>query len=229
MNGMVVLTCRTITNDVSAAMATVSFAKREEQKMMFNTKGELKMKRILFSVVVVLLAWISINAQAEFKVDLENRLIDAKGVTPIMNIFGASDLTKKIQFFGFSSTSKAYNEAYAGLIYMPFSWLQIAGGMGIENAESPWRIGAYIWTGKGPWNLLLAYEDGGSGYWYKALVTYNLKEWLNVGLHTKRFMGIGPYLCIKLPSYDSLFLYVVPAYDFKEERQKTIVALGLKY
>lgn len=187
------------------------------------------MKRIIFaSVMVVLFAWISTNSQAEFKVDLENRIIE-KEVAAIINIFGASDLTEKLQFFGLSSTSEAYNEAYAGLAYMPFSWLQVAGGMGIESDKSPWRIGAYIWAGKGPWNLLFAYEDGGSGYWYKALATYDLREWLTVGLHSKRFMGTGPYICIKLPSYDPLFLYVVPGYDLGAETWKIIVTLGLKY
>ncbi|MDO8524327.1 MAG: hypothetical protein Q7R99_01715 [bacterium] len=168
------------------------------------------------------------TAWAGFSIGLENRIIE-NAVTNHFSLYESYDLAKNVQLFGFSTTSESYCEGYAGVGYLAKSWLQISAGLGLETNPNPWRITASLWTGKGPASLLAIYENGGSGYWYKILATYSLGKYVAVGVHTKRFMGIGPYLQVKMPFYTNCVVYVVPGYDWETKTIKTIVSISLNY
>jgi len=116
----------------------------------------------------------------------------------------------------------AYSEAYAGLEYAPVSWLSLGLGAGLETGGG--RMGISLWAGKGPLSVLVFYENGKTGSWYKTVVASSVTDWLSVGLYAKRFAGVGPILQV---SVSSAKIWVVPVHDFEFDSSSVVLGIIL--
>lgn len=176
-------------------------------------------------IFVVVVGGIVSGAEASFYVESFNKVVEGE-VIPVLIFCPTHDLNKRFQLEGFSMTGENYAEAYVGLGYSPKPWLQVGASIGLETADSPWRVAASLWAGKGPLSFLSIYENGGSGYWYNIKATLQVRNWLTIGGMAKRFSGVGPFIQASIPS-TPLKVYLVPAYDFEDDKQKTSIGICL--
>lgn len=184
------------------------------------------MKALLgFIVVVLSVLVVAYSSEASFSLELENKVVDGDVVSNV-NINPVHAISKKVQVFAFSLTGENWAQAYGGLLYSLKPWLTVGAAAGMETADSPWRIAASLWIGKGPVSLLCLYENGGSGYWYSVSPTVQIKKWLTVGILAKRFAGVGPLVRVSIPK-TPIQIWAVPAYDFEFEQQKTLIGISI--
>lgn len=184
--------------------------------------------RTILIVLAVMIIVVSLASGSGY-VEIENR-INGSVVTPNINIFSTRNITARASIFAFSLTSENYSEAYAGVSYNLRPWLNIGAGLGLETADSPWRVASSLWAGKGNTSLLVIYENGGSGYWYKAVVSHSVNQWFTIGVYMRRFIGVGPLLKVSIPNtLIPLSISLVPSYDFELEARNLliIVQMGL--
>ncbi len=132
------------------------------------------------------------NAQTAGFVESYNTVADG-GNTPQVNMYVYGTIRDQLGWSAWTLTSETYSEAYAGFTYAPAKWIEVSASLGLESAEKSFRQGASVWLGKGRWSLLSIHEDGGSGYWYRYLGTYQVSKTLAVGVNSTRFLGTGPY------------------------------------
>jgi hypothetical protein len=111
--------------------------------------------------------------------------------------------------FCWFQTQQAYSQAYCGPTYSPKPWIQFALGSGVETDKHPARVGSYVWLGKSKLSGLAAFEDGGSGFWYKVEANYQARKSLGVGMLSERFKGSGPKVELSLP-HTGLKLWIAP-------------------
>lgn len=174
---------------------------------------------------ILMLVFVVASVEAAFFLEFESEI--KEGTLTNFILTPTCDLSKNLQLFAFSSTGESYAEGYGGFAYSPKSWLQIGMGLGLETADTPWRVAASLWAGKGPLSFLWIYENGGSGPWYKATATFTAKEWLTLGLMARRFIGIGPLLQLSLPK-TPISIWTTPAcYDLKSEQAKALIGISL--
>lgn len=120
--------------------------------------------------------------------------ITESGTTPEINVFLAGPLKGRLGWTSWSLITEGWSESTLGLTFAPTKWMEVSGSLGIETDEDPLRQGASIWLGKGRWALLSIHENGGSGYWYRYLGTFQATETISVGVNSIRFFGTGPYV-----------------------------------
>lgn len=181
-----------------------------------------------FAIVVILGVIIGANSARALSIVLEDKVVEGNSVLTL-TIFTVQSLKLNkipVSVSAFSLISEEYAEGYGGLAYSPKPWVEVGASVGMETADSPWRIAGSVWMGKEPVSLLAIYENGGSGYWYKVTATVAARKWLTVGLLAKRFGGVGPIVQISIPG-TPIKAYIVPAYDFEFEQQKTLVGISL--
>lgn len=93
--------------------------------------------------------------------------------------------------FGYACASKNWSEAYVGKVFSPAAWLEIAAGLGLEDAKNPVRLGGWVWLGEGRVSFIHLFEDGGSGEWHKSIAAYQISDSLKAGLIDRAFYGRG--------------------------------------
>lgn len=152
----------------------------------------------------------------------ENRIDLSGAVVPrakaIIDIGGVNYFTLTTTFV----VSPGYAEAYIGPTWSPtahFS-LGIAGGM--ETADSPWRAMAYSAADYKNLHLLGVAEYGGSGLWYKAVVSYSIGP-VSLGAMIQRFDGLGPRFAV---SRWNLELWAAPLYDLEAKSPNALIGLN---
>lgn len=199
------------------------------------------------TLAVLIFGFVVVSLVNGYSIELESK-INSESITPRINLFATSSVTEKTSIFAFSLTSEGYCEAYAGVSYDIKPYLQMGAGLGLETVDEPWRITASLWIGtpeteaeesategtaaqdddRGKSSLVVIYENGGSGYWYKAVASYAINNWLTTGIYTKRFLGIGPLVKIPIPNMP-VSISLVPAYDFefKNSNLMAVIAISL--
>ncbi len=90
--------------------------------------------------------------------------------------------------------SRSYSEGYLMATYSPKTWLTVSAGAGLEQAPGLWRIGGFVWTGKGRFSNFLALEHGASGPWAKNVANFQISANLGVGVTYERFKGVGSHM-----------------------------------
>lgn len=93
--------------------------------------------------------------------------------------------------FGYACMTKGWSEAYVGKTFSPAPWVEIAAGIGLEDAKNPVRLGGWVWLGEGRCSFIHLFEDGGSGEWHKTVVAYKVSNDLKVGVIDRAFYGQG--------------------------------------
>ncbi len=148
----------------------------------------------------------------------------------IMANYLSEGLTDKFGWFAFSWVADDYAQAYAGITYCPVNWIQLGVGGGLEQAENPWRIAGSIWMGNESetFSTLHIFETGGSGFWCRNQLNYQIIDWLGMGIHSEYLMGIGPRAQISIPSTPVQF-WATPLYDFKTGRLNAISGLAINW
>ena len=174
--------------------------------------------------IVILTGWLL--AQAVFaQVWLEERTFVKDGqVTTRIDGLITKSFNQKFGGFTWFQVQKGYSEAYGGITYSPKPWLQLAVGPGIEEAESPARVGGFVWLGKGKSSVLFVPEYGGSGFWWKLEANHEIGKVFGVGFLTERFKGSGPRFEVNVPR-TPLKLWAAPLF----EKTRANLLVGIRW
>lgn len=159
------------------------------------------------------------HALAQTWVD-QRAFISQGRVTLRMSALMNTGTDKKLGGFAWLQTEKTllgkkkkdYGQGYAGVTYYFWPWLQVAGGVGLEDAENPARAGGFVWVGNKKHSVLFIPEYGGSGFWWKMEANRKLNKRFGIGILTERFKGTGTSLQVKIPK-TPFVLWVVPMFE----------------
>src|SRR3989344_3065179 len=147
---------------------------------------------LLVAIFVTMMAATTQAQQVSGFVESYNTVSEA-GNTPQLNVYVHGPLKGNLGWSLWTLTSEPYSEAYAGLTFAPAKWIEVSGSLGLESADNPLRAGGSVWLGKGRWSLLSIHEQGGSGYWYRYLGTFQATNTVTIGVNSIRPIGTGPY------------------------------------
>lgn len=139
----------------------------------------------------------------------ERTYVTPQGATPRIDGLLTKSIKGELGGFCWFETKQAYSQAYCGPTYSPKPWIQFALGSGIETDKHPARVGSYVWLGKGKLSGLGAFEDGGSGFWYKVETNYQAGKALGLGMLSERYHGTGAKVELSLP-HTALKLWCAP-------------------
>lgn len=154
---------------------------------------------------------------------LENKLT-LEGVQPKLKLFTDVPVVEHLSVSGTAVVAPGYAEMYLGPTWSPMKILSLGVAAGIETSDSPWRLAGTVTISHGKsWGIGIV-EYGGSGLWYKGLVTYSFGH-VSVGAIAQRFDGIGPRIA---GSYGGFELSVAPLYDSEAKAPKGLLALSWK-
>ena len=154
------------------------------------------MKRLL---MVCLLMASCLHPKINFGVEIKNLFMGSENFPAVNVLMMNSSENKKFGTFAWVFANESWAEGYGGLTYMPSPYLQLGFGLGLEQANNPWRIGSMIWIGKEDWSVLSLFEAGGSGYWHQINAIYRLNRTIGIGLMKEEFTGFGPRLELTIP------------------------------
>ena len=156
---------------------------------------------------------------------LEQRTFVSEGrAVARVNGLVTGNITKKLGGFTWFQVQKGYSEAYGGPTYSPKPWLQLAIGVGIEEAKNPLRSGGFVWLGNSKSSVLFIPEYGGSGFWWKLEANHKLTKSFGVGFLTERFKGSGLRFEVNVP-HTPLKLWAAPM----SEKERTNLLFGIRW
>lgn len=97
----------------------------------------------------------------------------------------------------FSNLTSNFSQIYAGPTWSPAPWLSLSLSAGAQSlaGEVSDRYGTSVWMGGGAFTSLTIVEgdrSGEPGLWYDHRTSLSLWRGLSAGLHTRRFVGLGP-------------------------------------
>ena len=179
---------------------------------------------ILIMAIVVLGTCSKAHAQS---IGLEVKT-SAAGSSQLGNIY-AEALNKKGNtglFFWGLGDSGGFAELYAGPTWYPTKWFEVQFGAGVENSPGFWRVGggAYLIDHHG--NGLILWENGASGYWYKATYSYPVYHKVSVGVFSRRFAGTGPL--VEVRASKSYMVWATAGPDLQDgNRLKAVIGLSI--
>ena len=168
----------------------------------------MKKHTLIFVALYILLA--PSLALSQTFVEAMSRFDKSGNATPTFDGQFAKAVDDSQGIFVWGLTTEGWREIYASYYRNLTPWLQVSGGMGVEKADKPIRFGASVWMGKGKISSFLALEDGGSGFWYTYTGTYALSNRVQAGVFSRRFVGTGPYLEVKLVGKTSVWTTYCP-------------------
>ena len=147
----------------------------------------------LFLLVALATQAVAQEAKPPGWIELEG-VVDSD-VTPSINVYANGPLKDMVGWTLYMQAGPEWSERLVGLTLTPATWVSISGSLGVENfEESPFRSGASIWMGNGPWSLLSLQEKGGSGHWQKNVGKYQATPTIAIGVLQQTFVGAGPYI-----------------------------------
>lgn len=163
------------------------------------------MKKIAIAAIAVFLLAASVSAQtfAEFSAEIK----DGKA-TPIYDGQVQFGKTQGVQVWGLAT--EGWSELYLMYFRSLKPWVSVSAGAGVEQTEGHWRIGGTVWMGKGKFSTFLAFEDGASGFWYTYKGTFALTSRISGGLFSRRYVGTGPLVEVKVIGKTSLWTTYCP-------------------
>jgi hypothetical protein len=162
----------------------------------------------LLTVAVLLLA-VSTGSASWLEVEHAD-----KSDKDTFRLFVGKPIKGRVGGFYFSCVSNTWSEAYVGLNYTPTSGLEFGIGYGVETAGDHRRIGSYAVYSKDRLTLRYAYENGGSGEYYKAGIDYRATPKLTLGVVDHKFFGTGTKLDYRLSNEVTSRLTIYPEEAF---------------
>jgi hypothetical protein len=186
--------------------------------MKMTKKDALKLELLLRVPGLIVLA-ILLLARTVFGQNWveERTYVTTQSATPRIDGLFTAKVKGNLGGFVWFQTQASYSQAYAGATFSPKPWVQFALGAGLEEAKHPARIGSYVWVGKARFSALAAFEDGGSGFWYKVETNYQAGKIVGLGTLSERFKGSGPKLEASIP-HTALKLWFAPLLDSRTFR-----------
>lgn len=174
-------------------------------------------------VLVVLVVLFAKNATAQTMGWVEERMFikDGQVIQRIDGLVNGS-VKNNLGTFVWFQVDKSYAQGYAGLTFSPKPWIQFAGGAGIEQDKSPFRVGGYIWLSKDKISLLFIPEYGGSGFWAKMEFNQGIGKHVGFGLISERYKGTGPRVEISISKFK---LWAAPLW----EKRRAAGLVGIRY
>lgn len=162
------------------------------------------MKTLISFLVVFSFIFISTLASAQStKAWVEGQAAATKSdgsyqLAPKLNMYAERDMGHGLGAFAYGYVARGFGEMYAGPAYSPAKWLQIGIGAGMETAGA-FRSGGFIWAG-GEKVYAIGYGElnAHGECWYKGVAAWTPTRYLGVGAYAQRFMGVGPYLEVKI-------------------------------
>lgn len=137
--------------------------------------------------LIIIVAFLFVaSSRVAFAGDTTLSVETAFAGTPCVSVYSAN-----AQAFVFAQVATGWAQAYAGMKYSPAPWAEVSLGIGLEQADSPFRVGGSVWLGQGRVSALHLFEDGGSGPWHKTTVAYKATSELSLGLVDRSFCGRG--------------------------------------
>ena len=100
--------------------------------------------------------------------------------------------------YGWFLANDVWGEAVLGVSKSVRPWLWGAVAAGIETDDDPWRGSGTVVGAKGRYSTFFVAEYGGTGYWYRFTGTARLVKRTEVGIHSQRAYGTGPFVRISL-------------------------------
>ncbi len=170
------------------------------------------MKKVL--AVVLLLAVSYTAAAADLYGFIEPRTTTSRmageGSTYAREVYGFASYGGTIGAFVFGQTTldtddEAFSQAYVGPYWRPTEWLEVGIGYGKEwfdgeeSRASSGRLGSYIDVTTDYGYAELVFENGDSGFYYEARVSYEPTDWLGLGGIWFQHLGLGPRIEFKIP------------------------------
>lgn len=159
------------------------------------------MKTLLILLVALIFSTIPAVSQTTGSVELQSKWPAGEKYVPDMEIYLHGTVTGPLNWWGWSLTSADWSEGYAGLAFAPFSYLEVGAAYGIETSDPSGRFGSFAWVGDDQWYLLGFYEQGGSGYWHRAILNFYFTPNVGFGAMDERGLGSGPRLEVKVNKF----------------------------
>lgn len=151
------------------------------------------------------------------------------GVEPRAQVYAAQRLTERFGVFGFAQAGERYAQFYAGPTFSPAPRLKLGIGAGAENADDPLRLGGFLWAGNEAHSLLLAWENGGSGFWYKAEFNKAVTPAVGAGFLVERSAGAGPRVEWNIPKTPLQAWGAAPLFEWETGEIKMLFGLRVKF
>jgi hypothetical protein len=105
----------------------------------------------------------------------------------------------KVGSFCWIQVGIKYYQTYCGATYTPAKWAQLGAAVGFEKDKNPFRVGTFLWLGKGRFSNLLVVEAGGSGEWHRNVASYQAHKNVSLSVTLQRFAGVGARVDITIP------------------------------
>lgn len=169
------------------------------------------MRTTISFVVALVFSFASVVASAQAKpatgfAEYQAGYEKGRPVEHMLDLYIEKQAWDKIGISGFALITKNWAEAYIGPTYSPAGWVSAGmsfGGQQHEGKVTP-RYATSLWMGGGerlPLQFLGFFEGDGSlaGAWYDVKALYSPRPWLSLGVHSRRFVGIGPRVEVKAP------------------------------
>jgi len=194
------------------------------------------MKNLISFLVVLSFVLISTLASAQTtKAWVEGQAAAAKvdgayKLTPRLNMYAERDMGHGFGAFAYGLAMRDFGEIYAGPTYAPAKWLQVGIGAGMET-NGAFRSGGFIWAGGEKAYAIGFGELNAHGeWWYKGIAAWTPTKYLGAGAYAQRFMGVGPYLEVKIQNQIlPITLWAAPVlYDAEADagsRGKSLIGL----
>lgn len=149
---------------------------------------------------------------------LENK-VTLEGVQPELKLIADAPIVEHLSLSGTGIVAPGYAEMYFGPTWHPTTSFSLGVAAGIETADEPWRVAATVTASRDKLGALAIVEYGGSGLWYKGVVSYSVGP-VGVGVLAQRFAGVGPSITGR---YHGVALSVAPLYDFEARAPAMLV------
>lgn len=168
-----------------------------------------KMEMSMLSGIILSLVIMAGEAEAGTRTDAFVNKEVGGATTPVLSVYTSSPLTlpgsegpNSLSFTTFGLVMPGWAEVYGGLAYSPFSWAEVSASVGVETVQdAPWRVAGSLYMNPGRFTVLGIGEYGGSGLWYKGVLTYSLPladDQIAVGAMSQAFLGHGPRVELNL-------------------------------
>jgi hypothetical protein len=181
-----------------------------------NNREDIMSKMFVYTMIAIMLVAFAtveqVVAEASFEVQAIATIADGNVSKAMDAYFAERDSRSVFGNFTYAFVGEEWSEMYVGVTYTPSTICQIGAGVGIEQADSPWRVGGSLWAGKGKFSLLVLAEEGGGDFWYRAVGAMKISSTFAAGAMSEQFAGHGPRLDVCIPNLP-LKLWVVGLYD----------------
>jgi hypothetical protein len=198
----------------------------------------------LFAILFIIFCSIAVNAQTLFYVEGQSTMTRDTGTASVLASMNHSFPKSGLGIFGFTLVSPSFAEAFVGPTYTfdigDGAIMQIGSGVGFEKIEKGTPLGksirgmSYIYIEHDPlkmtkqkFQFLVDLEYLGSGPWYLSYATYNITNFVGVGIHTQKDAVLGGRVQIFPTKW--LMLYGVFGHNFEANKLGGMAAVRASF